>query len=160
MISSTLCSAGPEVFSAAPLLDAPDAAPPLTVAPATNESALEVLRFLSRRPLQTVVMSGLIHDNGIVSPFNRGTFFVCRDVNGKIEGVALCGHNTLVEAQNHAALVALARAARDHGRRARMIMGEEHVMTDFWKAYAAPEQKPLHTCVELLFELRAACGGA
>ncbi|HZM97812.1 MAG TPA: hypothetical protein VFB70_00400, partial [Pyrinomonadaceae bacterium] len=39
-----------------------------------NSDAAEVLAFLSQRPIHTVAMMSLIRDNGIVSPFNRGTF--------------------------------------------------------------------------------------
>ena len=39
----------------------------------------EVLKFLAQRPIHTITMMSLIHDNGIVSPFNRGTFYGCRD---------------------------------------------------------------------------------
>lgn len=42
----------------------------------------EVLDFLAERPVHTVVMAGLIRDNGLESPFNRGTFYACRDSEG------------------------------------------------------------------------------
>ena len=34
-----------------------------------NSDAAEVLQFLAQRPIHTVAMMSLIHDNGIVSPF-------------------------------------------------------------------------------------------
>ena len=49
-----------------------------------NSDAAEVLEFLSQRPIHTVAMMSLIRDNGIVSPFNRGTFYGCRDLNGHL----------------------------------------------------------------------------
>ena len=61
-----------------------------------NSDELEVLRFLAQRPIHTVTLMGLIHDNGIVSPFNRGTFYGCRDLMGQLEGVALVGDATLM----------------------------------------------------------------
>src|SRR6185369_3985659 len=51
-----------------------------------NSDAAEVLEFLARRSIHTIAMMGLIHDNGIISPFNRGTFYGCRDCNGQLEG--------------------------------------------------------------------------
>ena len=39
-----------------------------------NSDETEVLQFLAQRPIHTVTMMSLIHDNGILSPFNRGTF--------------------------------------------------------------------------------------
>lgn len=131
-------------------------ASPLTVAPATKESAPEVLRFLAERPLHTVAMGSLIHDNGMVSPFNRGTFFVCRDGGENIKGVALFGHNTSLEARSPAVTAALARRARENELRPRRIMGEEHTIQDFWKVCAAPGQKPRYTHSELLLELNTA----
>ena len=71
----------------------------------------EVLDFLSARPLHTVYMAGFILDNGLVSPLNRGTFYGYRDHTGRLRGVALIGHATLIEARIDAALAAFARAA-------------------------------------------------
>src|SRR5436305_1557995 len=53
------------------------AAPPRRVEPSflvhpltEGHSEAEVLAFLSERPVQTVVMSGLVRDNGLESPVN------------------------------------------------------------------------------------------
>ena len=54
------------------------AAGQLTVSSLGEEHQVEVLEFLSGRPIHTVMMAGLIRDNGLVSKFNRGTFFGCR----------------------------------------------------------------------------------
>ena len=51
----------------------------------------EVLVFLAKRPLHTVIMSSFVRDNGLVSPLNRGTFYACRDEEGRLVGVALIG---------------------------------------------------------------------
>ena len=40
----------------------------------TDADRTEVLDFLGQRPMHTVAMVGFIHDNGLVSPLNRGTF--------------------------------------------------------------------------------------
>src|SRR5258708_19046409 len=64
----------------------------------------DVLAFLSRRPIHTVFMSGLIRDNGLISFGNRGTFYGCRDTAGQLIGVALIGLKTVLEARNEIAL--------------------------------------------------------
>jgi len=110
----------------------------------------EVLDFLSARPLHTVYMSGFIRDNGIQSPRNRGTFYGCRDARGRLEGVALVGHVTQVEARTPEALRALARAAQGCSS-AHVIMGEQGRIRAFWGHYAAAGQPPRLACRELLF---------
>ena len=62
------------------------------------------------------MMAGFIRDNGVVSPLNRGTFYACRDVAGRLEGVAHIGHATLVEARSEAALSAFAHLAQRYPR--------------------------------------------
>src|SRR2546423_14541052 len=85
----------------------------LTVQALTNGQEDEVLAFLSARPLHTVFMAGMIRDNGLESPFNRGTFYAYRNEAGKLEGVALVGHATLIEARSEAALQAFAKEAQN-----------------------------------------------
>src|ERR1044072_9842338 len=84
----------------------------------------EVLDFLSGRPAQAVIMSGLIRDNGFESPFNRGTFHACRDGEGRLEGIALVGHAVYVAADTAPALTPFARIAQT-AHHAHMILGEE-----------------------------------
>ena len=112
----------------------------------------EVLEFLAQRPIHTVTMMSLIHDNGIVSPLNRGTFYGCRDRNGRLEGVALVGHATLMETVSDRALAALAQVAQQCAN-THMIMGEKELMTDFWGHYAAAGRHQRLACREWLFEL-------
>ena len=64
--------------------------------PLTQEFEAEVLDFLSERSMHTVTMAGFIRDNGLVSDLNRGTFYSCRNLQGKLEGVALIGQAMLV----------------------------------------------------------------
>lgn len=117
-----------------------------------NSDSAEVLQFLSQRPLHTVAMMGLIRDNGIVSPLNRGTFFGCRDFNGQLEGVALVGHATLLETVSDRALAALAGVARDCPN-THMIMGEKERVAEFWSHYAEAGRRQRLACREWLFEL-------
>jgi len=118
----------------------------------TNTDAVEVLEFLAQRPIHTVAMMSMIHDNGIVSAFNRGTFFGCRDLKGQLEGVALVGHATLMETVSNRALAALAQVARECPN-THMIMGEKERVADFWNHYTETGRKQRLACREWLFEL-------
>ncbi len=117
-----------------------------------NSDAPEVIQFLSQRPIHTVAMMSLIHDNDIVSPFNRGTFYGCRDLNGQLEGVALVGHATLMETVSDRALAALAQVARECPN-THMIMGEKERVDDFWSHYTDTGRRQRLACREWLFEL-------
>lgn len=119
----------------------------------TDKDKKEVLAFLSNRPLHTITMVGFINDNGIVSPFNRGTFYGCRNRKGHIEGVALIGHATLMETTTARALESLSEVAQSCTN-AHMIMGEKQRIEDFWNYYAEAGQQMRLACRELLFELR------
>ncbi len=128
--------------------------PVFRVHPLTErDSEPEVLAFLAERPAPTVVMRGLIRDNGFESPFNRGTFHACRGAGGGLEGVALVGHAVYVAADTAPALKAFARIAQGQ-HRAHMILGEQEMVGRFWNYYAAEGQAPRLFCRELLFEQR------
>src|SRR5215218_9939332 len=133
----------------------PEAVEPAFLVHSLTEShpESEVLDFLSGRPAQAVVMRGLIRDNGFESPFNRGTFYACRDREGCLEGVALVGHATFVEARTDGALRAFAGLAQGQ-RGAHMILGEQEMIRGFWGHYATAGQPPRLFCRELLFEQR------
>ena len=118
----------------------------------TNGEAAEVLQFLAQRPIHTVTMMSLIHDNGIVSPFNRGMFYGCRDLNGQLEGVALVGHATMVETVSDRALAALAQVARQCPN-THMIVGEKERVADFWSHFAEAGRRQRLACREWLYEL-------
>jgi predicted GNAT family acetyltransferase len=133
----------PEPLGAQPLVH------PLT----ERHSESEGLDFLSGRPAQAVIMSGLIRDNGFESPFNRGTFHACRDSAGRLEGVALVGHAVYVAAETAGALKAFARVAQGE-QHAHMILGEQEMVRRFWSHYAPAGQTPRLFCRELLFEQR------
>lgn len=124
----------------------------LTVHTLSAEHQAEVLAFLGERPVHTVFMAGFIRDNGLVSDFNRGTFYGCRDRKGRLQGVALIGHATLVEARE-GALSAFAQLAQ-YCPSAYMILGEREKVERFWSYYARSGQTPRRACRELLFEQR------
>jgi ribosomal protein S18 acetylase RimI-like enzyme len=131
----------------------PAAGGAVTVLPLSGEHEGEVLSFLAARPLHTVFLSGFIRDNGLVSELNRGTFYAARDRHGQLEGVALIGHATLIEARSEAAIEAFARFARGCPS-AYMILGEGDKVTRFWNYYAKAGLKPRLICRELLLEKR------
>lgn len=118
-----------------------------------QDDQAEVLQFLAARPIHTVFMASQIRDNGLLSPQNRGSFYACRDRYGRLEGVALVGHATLIEARTEDSLAAFARLARNC-RNAALIRGEQETIDIFWKYYANGGQEPRLSCRELLFEQR------
>lgn len=115
----------------------------------------EVMGFLSARPLHTVFMAGLIRDNGLLSPQNRGSFYGARNRLGQLEGVALIGHATMVEAHTENSLIALARVARNC-QSAHLIRGERKSINTFWQYYSDAGHEPRQIARELLFELKEA----
>src|ERR1044072_121952 len=117
-----------------------------------NGQETEVLAFLAQRPIHTVAMTSLINDNGLESSLNRGTFYGCRDLNGRLEGVALVGHATLMETISDRALAALAEVAQQCTN-THMIMGEKERVADFWGHYEAAGREQRFACREWLFEL-------
>jgi predicted GNAT family acetyltransferase len=142
-----------EEFAATAAAPSTVAANPLSVHPLTERDEAEVLAFLAERSLHTVVMAGHIRDNGIESYLNRGRFHACRNGEGRLEGVALIGHATLVETRSEAALAAFARLAQSCPD-AHMIMGEQEKIERFWMYYARVGQLPRRICRELLLEQR------
>jgi hypothetical protein len=98
-------------------------------------------------------MAGLIRDNGLVSPLNRGSFYACRDRERRLEGVALIGHATLIEARSERALAAFARVAQDCSL-AHLVRGEQEKVEYFWSRYSVSGATPRLVCRELLLEQR------
>lgn len=125
----------------------------VTVERLTEAQRAEVLSFLAARPLHTVYLSGLIRDNGLESPLNRGSFYGCRNAAGHLEGVALLGHAILLEVQSEAALKALAQLAQGQTG-THLMLGEQAVIERFWHYYAEAGRELRLACREQLFELR------
>ena len=125
-----------------------------TVEMLTAEDETEVLAFLAERPIHTFGMAGFIRCNGIVSPHHRGTFYSCRDRQGRLEGVALIGHFILFETKSDAAIQAFARLAHNRSD-VYMLLGEREKVEGFWGYYASGGgQAPRLFCRELLMEQR------
>jgi uncharacterized protein len=119
----------------------------------TNADTSEVLSFLSLRPVHTVVMKSFIIDNGIESDLNRGTFHAYRNADGILEGVALIGHSTLVEARTDSAMHALAITARHSTTPINLIMSDGITAESFWSYLSGGASEPRLRCIEELFEL-------
>lgn len=115
----------------------------------TNENEAETLRFLAVRPTHTVFLAGLITDNCVVSPFNRGTFYGCINPEGLLEGVALIGHATIIETESQECLQTFARFARSCSL-THLIRGEHEKVKSFWNYYSDGEHDARLICRELL----------
>jgi len=96
----------------------------------------EVLSFLNNNIARTFGLVGVIRANGLVSPNNRGTFYACRDREGRIEGVALIGYCTIFETRRSASeettIKTFARLA-DNCPDIRIVLGEEKPVESFWQ---------------------------
>ncbi len=114
----------------------------------------EVLAFLARRPLQTVMMSGMIRDNGLASPLNRGSFYGCLDEQGELNGVALIGHITQIETRTQAALEAFACLAQNNAHAAHLILGESQQVSRVQQFYAEAGYNARRIYREALLEQR------
>jgi len=119
----------------------------------TEEDSNEVLAFLSERPIHTVCLVGFIRDNGLVSAHNRGTFYGCRNSEGRLEGVALIGHATLIEARTDRAMKEFSLVAQGF-QNTHIILGETEKIEQFWNYYADDGQEMRLACREMLFEVR------
>jgi uncharacterized protein len=131
----------------------PEACVSVTTTELTEDERNEVLAFLAERPVYTVCIAGLIRDNGLVSAHNRGTFYGCRNSEGRLEGVALIGHATLIEARTQRAMWQFALVAQTYPR-THMILGEQEKVEQFWSFYSDEGQEMRLACRETLFELR------
>lgn len=125
----------------------------LTIQLLTHADEAEALEFLASRPLHTVCMIGLILENGLVSASNRGDFYAYRNSAGELEGVALIGHATLIEAHSDSALEAFSHLAQANSR-AHLIRGEQEMIERFWSFHTPTGLTPRLVSRELLLEQR------
>jgi len=107
----------------------------MRVSPLAQSDGPEALSFLSERPVDNVIMSGFIRDNGVVNPRNRGRFFGCRNRQGALEGVALVGHGMSFDSRSEAATELFAALAR-RSPESHLLMGESGQVRSFWGYYA------------------------
>lgn len=120
----------------------------------TEGDKQEVLGFLAQRPVHTVVMTSMIHDNGIESGQNRGNFYGYRNADGTLEGIALIGHTTLVEVRSEEALIALALTAKESEIPLHIMMSDGDSIESFWDYYSGGTKNPRLVCSERLFEIK------
>lgn len=125
------------------------------IQPLDNGHRAEVLSFLAARPLQTFIKTSWINDNGLNSSLNRGTFYGYRDPKGRLEGVALIGHITLLEAQTDSALAAFAKLTQSCPT-AHTVLSEKNKISRFISHYQKEGAAPRRVCRELLLEKRTA----
>jgi predicted GNAT family acetyltransferase len=138
---------------ARPFAEASEPWQPTSIRELTRSDETDVLQFLAARPIHTVYMAGLIHDNGLISPHNRGSFYGACNRTGQLEGVALIGHATFVEVHTEPALTAFARVARNC-QNTSLIRGERRATDTFWRYFAEEDQAPRLVCSEHLFEIK------
>jgi predicted GNAT family acetyltransferase len=131
----------------------------LSVCRLTERDTVEVLDFLTMRVAHGFGLMGFIRSNGIESVHNRGTFYACRNGAGQLEGVALIGHATLIEARSDVAIEYLARIAQEC-RDSYILLAEQETVHTFWAEYAERGQQIRLQCRELLFEQRLAVAPA
>jgi predicted GNAT family acetyltransferase len=115
------------------------------------EESEDALRFLSLRPIHTVFIAGLILDNGLMSPLNRGEFYGHRNSQGELEAVALIGQKNVIEAHTEEAFGTLMRLALRHPR-LQLVRGEETRMRLLLSHLERVERTPRLICRELLLE--------
>src|SRR5436190_1567393 len=125
---------------------------PCNITELDRSDEAEVVEFLSARPLHTVFMMGLIRDNGMLSPQNRGSFYGSRNYAGQLDAVALIGHATMVEAHTENALIMFARVARNC-RGAHLIRGEQESVKIFWTYFAGESTEPRSVAREHFYAL-------
>lgn len=94
-------------------------------------------------------MRSLIRDHGLCSPQNRGDFFACFDEEGKVRGVALFGHATLIETDDDAAVDAFARFALTRPR-PKLIRGGRRVIERFRQQFLSGGDTPYLVNDEIL----------
>jgi uncharacterized protein len=142
-----------EVMADTPYL--PEADVTVNVFELKEDDRNEVLAFLAERPVHTVCLAGLIRDNGFLSPHNRGTFYGCRNSEGRLEGIALIGHAILLDARTERANQEFGLLAQTF-QRTHIVLGEKDKIEAFWNYYADAGQEMRLACRELLFEVRRA----
>jgi uncharacterized protein len=127
----------------------------VSIHPLREANRSEALSILKPNSIDSLIMSSLIQDNGLESELNRGSFYGARNAAGRLEGIALIGHATLVETHLDAALRKFAQLAQQCPR-VHVMLGAHQKIQRFWGCYKNDGRPPRRTCRELLFEQRSA----
>src|SRR2546423_7216095 len=77
---------------------------PCAISELCRRDEAEVIEFLSARPVHTVFMMGLIRDNGLLSPRNRGSFYGSRSPSPHLQAVGVIGPAPTLESHHTASL--------------------------------------------------------
>ncbi len=95
-----------------------------------------VLNYLYLHPLENLMLIGLIREHGLVSERNRGSFYgyFC---DGKLSGVALLGHHTLLSCSANAAPYFGHIAKQAHPLEITNLMGTGEAVEAFRQAFKA-----------------------
>jgi predicted GNAT family acetyltransferase len=157
-MSTALASAEPGILASQSLSFNNIPVNTLNIEALTDRDETEVLAFLSLRPIHTVFMASLIRDYGLVSSFNRGTFYGYRNESGAIEGVALIGSKTIIEAPDDAAFEALTALALDNPN-PYLIRGEHQQIERILNYARRTGHTPRLVCDELLLDMDAPLEG-
>jgi predicted GNAT family acetyltransferase len=88
------------------------------------------LEFLNREPIKNVLLIGMIRDNGLQSPRNRGIFYG-DFTRRQLEGVVLIGHHVCLSARLKEVAGFARIARRDHPSQICMVIGEEAAAGEF-----------------------------
>lgn len=102
-----------------------------------NGDETQVLAALADRPLENVILRGTILDHGLESANNRGSFYGCFRDNSLI-GVALIGHNILLQGCQEAIAAFANEVTRSCGSEARLLLGEEAQVETFCRLLLSP----------------------
>ncbi|MEP6945178.1 MAG: GNAT family N-acetyltransferase [Acidobacteriota bacterium] len=96
-------------------------------------------------------MASFINDNGFDTKLNRGVFYGHRGPGNLIDGIALIGHSTLIEARSDDAVRAFAITARSSATPIHLVMSAGEGIDGFWRSFRG-NAVPRLRCEELLFE--------
>jgi predicted GNAT family acetyltransferase len=94
-----------------------------------------VLDILKDRPVENVMLMGLVTEHGLESPENRGTFYGCFSQE-HLTGVALIGHHVLLSGSAESAESFAQAAQRSHASQIRVVLGEQPLASEFCRRLA------------------------
>ena len=99
----------------------------------SGEEAL-ALEYLNRHPLENLTLIGFIRDHGLVNERNRGSFYgyFC---DGRLSGVALIGHHTLLSCEANAAQYFGYIAHKDYRLAVANLIGSGAAVAAFRQAF-------------------------
>ncbi len=111
----------------------------------------QALAFLRRRPLDNVLLLGLLRDYGLAHPSSRGTFYG-HFVDDQLAGIALLGHHVLLSGVS-AAIPAFARMARlHHAQELHVMLGPDPGPATFSRLFTdGAAAQPLYRCEPQFF---------